>query len=209
MKKRHYVMLACIMTLISTACQKHMVTQDAERIYRMEGIEIMTWDPQHPVNNLEQGCWGINPKVAFEEPFDLESRQFYEALDTALVFKGRLVITGANLYLKTWELLDMRISSVDVTALADYDKSHPAGSSLNDVLTLSYRYKRGWTSQPLSDIKYGDVMLGDYIHNPGYTSYPGLTLSDGKHRQEPLIPIEVRITDAFGREFVAKSTITE
>ena len=57
----------------------------------------MTWDPQHPVNNLEQGCWGINPKVAFEEPFDLESRQFYKELDTTLVFKGRLVITGANI----------------------------------------------------------------------------------------------------------------
>lgn len=108
---------------------------------------------------------GIQQQYEYDEAFAAESRQFYESLDTTLVFQWHLVIRSSNMYMKWWDLLDMRISSLEVTALADYDAAHPAGLSLDDILNISYWYKRSRITTP----------------------------------------VEVRIADAFGRDFTARN----
>ena len=165
----------------------------------MNGIKLYSG----PSENLAVGCVGIQPLYEYDETFAAESRHFYEGLDTTLVFQGHLVIRSSNMYMKWWDLLDMRISSLEVTALADYDAAHPVGSSLDDILNISYWYKRSRITKPVVGIAYGSMMLADCV--PGadniFLDYPGLTLSAA----QPLPPVEVRITDAFGRDFTARS----
>lgn len=181
------------------SCDKDYVRQEPTRIYRMNGIKLYSG----PSENLAVGCVGIQPLYEYDETFAAESRQFYEGLDTTLVFQGHLVIRSSNMYMKWWDLLDMRISSLEVTALADYDAAHPVGSSLDDILNISYWYKRSRITKPVVGIAYGSMMLADCV--PGadniFLDYPGLTLSAA----QPLPPVEVRITDAFGRDFTARS----
>jgi len=43
----------------------------------------------------------------YSKEFDQKSRKYYGSLDTALVYTGHIKITGANLYIKWWELIDL------------------------------------------------------------------------------------------------------
>ena len=204
MKKAFWVVAIISVSLVLlVSCKKDYVRQEPGRIYRMDGIQLYTY----PSENLMPGCVGIQPHYDYDEAFEEESRQFYKSLDSTLVFKGYLKIRSSNLYMKYWDLLDMRISSIEVTALADFDEAHPAGSSLNDILNISYWYKRAWITKPVADISYGCMMLADCV--PGaentFLSYPGLTLSCKNADSQPLPPVEVRITDSFGREFSAST----
>lgn len=201
MKRQMLMILLLVSLSIVVSCKKDYVTQEPGRIYRMEGIQVFT----EPSENLEPGCIGIQPLYAYDEAFEQESRQFYKSLDTTLVFKGYLKIRNKNMYMKYWNLLDMRIVSIEVIALESFDEKHPAGSSLNDVLNISYWYKRTWITKPVSEISYGSMMLADFIHGSEnvFLGYPGVTLSCKIPDSRPLPPVEVRITDAFGREFTA------
>ena len=193
------LLVACLSIVVS--CKKDYVRQEPGRIYRMDGIQLFS----EPSENLEPGCIGIQPLYSYDEAFEQESRQFYKSLDTALVFKGYLKIRNKNMYMKYWNLLDMRISSIEVTALAAFDETHPAGSSLNDILNISYWYKRIRITKPVSEISYGSMMLADFVHGSEnvFLGYPGVTLSRKTPDSSPLPPVEVRLTDSFGREFTA------
>ena len=195
------LLVACLSIVVS--CKKDYVRQEPGRIYRMDGIQLFS----EPSENLEPGCIGIQPLYSYDEAFEQESRQFYKSLDTALVFKGYLKIRNKNMYMKYWNLLDMRISSIEVTALAAFDETHPAGSSLNDILNISYWYKRIRITKPVSEISYGSMMLADFVHGSEnvFLGYPGVTLSRKTPDSSPLPPVEVRLTDAFGREFSAST----
>ena len=91
--------------------------------------------------------------------------------------------------------------------MAVFDEKHPAGSSLNDVLDISYWYKRAWLTKPVSEISYGSLMLADFLHGAEnvFLDFPGLTLSRRIPDSRPLPPVEVCLTDSFGREFTAAS----
>lgn len=193
------LLVACLSIVVS--CKKDYVRQEPVRIYRMDGIQLFS----EPSENLDPGCIGIQPQYAYDELFEQESRQFYKRLDTALVFKGYLKIRNKNMYMKYWNLLDMRIASIEVTALAAFDETHPAGSSLNDILNISYWYKRIRITKPVSEISYGSMMLADFVHGSEnvFLGYPGVTLSRKTPDSSPLPPVEVRLTDSFGREFTA------
>lgn len=199
------LLVACLSIVVS--CKKDYVRQEPGRIYRMDGIQLFT----DPSDNLEPGCIGIQPQYSYDEAFELESRQFYKSLDTTLVFKGYLKIRNKNMYMKYWNLLDMRIASIEVTALAAFDEKHPAGSSLNDVLDISYWYKRARLTKPVSEISYGSIMLADFIWGAEnvFLGFPGLTLSRRIPDSRLLPPVEVRLTDSFGREFTAATQETE
>ena len=195
-------LLFCISSCIK---DKDYVEQSVSRIFKLENIELY----DAPVEGWSPNEIGIQPIYSYEEAFDTESRQYYSSLDTLLVFKGKLKISNSNYYLKNWNLIDLRITSMDIKTLIDIDGTHQAGTTINDLFSLSYWYKHSWLTIPVSDITFGSVMLGDFFPGEeGFRSLPGLTLSYCGYGSIPLPPIEIHITDSFGREFTAHSSNT-
>ena len=96
---------------------------------------------------------------------------------------------------------------------------------MNDRCQIWYRYKHCLVIRPLSDVRYGTLMLTDYYpYNEGFGETISIYLYDSsvdipkmkaypeykkfmyQHPREAAIPkVEVRITDAFGNEYVAKN----
>lgn len=112
----------------------------------------------------EEGVAVLTVPEAYDKDFELDSRSFYSGLDTSLVFKGwRYKITNSNREMQEWCAIDYRITKINVVTLVDFDASHPAGSSLNDILKASYEYKHEFVSKKLSEISYGSLMLMDYF----------------------------------------------
>ena len=140
--------------------------------------------------------------VKFDPSFDAESRAFYKSLDTVLTWKREV---SRHEYVRT-ELVtncavDWRITGISVTALEDCDSSHPAGASLNDLLSVGYYYKDEMHRMRLADVKYGSIMLCDYHPYAPDTSPFVLLPPDGTK----LPAVEVTIEDSFGRRFTARS----
>lgn len=135
------------------------------------------------------------------EEFDAASRVFYNEADTSLSFKLRRP-TNAHPERGIIAAIDWRITSINVTTLEDFDKDHPAGSSMNDIVSFEYEYKNQRFSIPLSEIKFGSVMLVDFY--PAATDWrlPILRLN---HEGMQMPRIDVRIEDAFGRTLTAQS----
>lgn len=200
-----YSLTAQLLLLCLSSCMKDRdyVEQPVSRIYRLDGIALV----EGPHEGWGPNEIGIQPLYSYDEDFDHESRLFYANLDTTLVFKGNLKITGKNLYMQTWQVLDLRISSINITTLVDYDETHPTGSSLTDIFDISYWYKRTWIKKPVSDITYGGLMLGDLIpvDSNYYAEYPGLKFTVRGADFQLVPPIEVCIKDAFGNEFLART----
>jgi hypothetical protein len=184
--------------LSSCIKDRNYIEQAVDRIYRLDGIEVYG----QPVEGLGPNDVAIQPLYTYSSDFDAVSRQYYAEVDTALMFSGNLIITNKNYYLRNWNLIDLRFVSVEVIALVNFDDKHPAGSSLNDFFSLSYWYKHSLYTIPVSDIEYGLVMLGDFFpSSEGFCSLPGLVLTFNGNESLDIPPIEVRITDAWGREF--------
>ena len=183
-----------IIILLATACDHNddYLETSFQAFYKLGGISI-----SNACIQLE-GCT-TNPE------FDAESRAFYQAADTSLTFKMRRP-NRAHPERGTVGAIDWRITSIQVTVLENLDDSHPAGSSINDLVGFEYGYKNKWYSIPLSEIKYGAIMLIDYYpHDPDWWKPYLRFLSD----LSPMPHIEVRIEDAFGRTLTAQNTIVE
>ena len=193
------IVLSSIMAGLSSCIKDwNYIEQPVDRIFRLEGIELYG----QQIEGLGPNDVAIQPQYIYSSDFDTVSRQYYADKDTSLMFCGNLTITGKNYYLKHWNLIDLRFVSVDVISLVDFDDKHPAGSSINDFFSLSYWYKHRLYTIPVSDVEFGRVMLGDFFPSTeGYCSLPGLVLTFNGKESLDLPPIEVRITDAWGRTF--------
>ena len=133
--------------------------------------------------------------------FDAESRAFYQAADTSLTFKLRRP-NHAHPERGTIGAIDWRIASIEATTMEDFDENHPAGSSMNDLLCFEYEYKNKRHSIPLTEIKYGTIMLIDYYPYDPDWKQPWFRLSIDRVRMPHM---EVTIKDAFGRTLTAQS----
>ena len=135
------------------------------------------------------------------DEWDNESRQFYAACDSSLIvrYRHREIHPEYDPHL----VIDWRLTKVEVTALEDYDRQHPAGSSLNDILMLYYYYKGEQVGIPLSKLKYGDVMLAEY--NIGWHEIRMWDVGRGMLSG----PVEVTMEDAFGRVMTVRNDTQE
>lgn len=159
----------------------YQMIYQASNIYLREGAVLFEYDE--------------NPT------FDTDSRLFYQSADTSLTFK----IARPNRSHPEYGVVcavDWRISKIQVITLQDYDEDHPAGSSINDLLQIEYRYKDNSFTIPLTEVNYGVIMLCDFFPYRPYHS-PLLLQRRDKRKQMPRI--EVRIDDAFGRTLTAQS----
>lgn len=167
--------------------------------------EDVTYESIYQVTDCSLEYWTIKPNYSFSHDFDTESKVFYETIDTSLTYK-RAPLSSSKKEREKVCALDWRITDIDVTALEDFDENHSAGSSLKDVLYITYCYKGNYISLPLSDIKYGSIMLSDFYPYAPDELTLSLSLPDGMVYNSA---IEVRITDAFGRVFSVKNANRE
>lgn len=117
-----------------------------------------------------------------------------------MLIKGRRHVTH---WWIDYEAIDWRITKIDIIALEDYDENHPAGELLNDVVSITYTGRdRREITLPVSEIGYGDIMLGYYV--PGGIENYCLKLWPKEGATKPS-KFEIRIEDAFGRGFVMRS----
>ena len=156
----------------------------------------------------------LKPQFTNDKRFSLESLKYYDSLGTRLHF---IVETnGANPWIPDIVALDWRISKIEAITLVELDKSHPANSSVSDLIYL----RKNWSRDPkkLSEIRYGDAMLQKHLVDKSFprkdTKDVGLT--DYSFVLEPtgnptvdLDNIEIHIYTAFGDHFIARSETKE
>jgi len=193
-----------------------VVGEPYSRIYKVEDISI----------DIVGDRININGNLAdYDEEYDSDSRRFYKAIDTNLTYSGkRPALTSATMSRSCWCAVDWRLCDVDIITLDDYDDAHKAGSSINDLCQVWYEYKHSYILRPLEDLTYGTAMLTDYYpYSWSSTTVGGFSIclfkrSEDNHPKKeypeykkfayqrnnttPFPPVEVRITDAFGREFI-------
>ena len=139
-----------------------------------------------------------------------EIREFYRSLDTSLIYKGYLLLYYGERQYETWCAIDWQITEMDVVCLKDWDEEHPAGSSIKEKCFIEYNYMHRPHSKPLTDIKYGELMLCDIYplvdnreHFTIHFKEPADETKYHRHRAEfPDDPmLELHVKDAFGRHF--------
>jgi len=191
MRKIKFIVLATLCVFSLSSCWYEDFEEEIKHIYKVDSIRL----------NVDQRPFiKIIPSVTEDWTFDFESRQFYIASDTNLVVKGRRHITH---WWIDYEAIDWRITKIDVIALEDYDENHPAGELLNDLFNIIYCCRdRREITLPVSEIGYGDIMLGYYV--PGGKDSYCLKLLPKEGATNPS-KFEIRIEDAFGRVFVVRS----
>ena len=191
MRKIKFIVLATLCVFSLSSCWYEDFEEEIKHIYKVDSIRL----------NVDQRPFiKIIPSVTEDWTFDFESRQFYIAADTNLVIKGRRHITH---WWIDYEAIDWRITKIDVIALEDYDENHPAGELLNDLFNIIYCCRdRREITLPVSEIGYGDIMLGYYV--PGGKDSYCLKLLPKEGATNPS-KFEIRIEDAFGRVFVVRS----
>lgn len=139
--------------------------------------------------------------VKFDPSFDAESRAFYKSLDTVLTWKRNVPKNYMERASVTTCAVDWRITDISVTTLEDYDSSHPAGSSMDDILSVRYYFRDEMHTIRLADVKYGTIMLCDYHpYVPDISPFILLPPDGAK-----LPAVEVTVEDSFGRSFTARS----
>lgn len=186
MKKVSVILLIAVCFSFVSGCWHEYREDEIEHIYKVDSLTFKG-------NNI------IVPHVTRNPAFDAESRDFYIAADTSLVLKGYR--HKADWWI-TYSAIDWRITKIDITALVDYDEAHLAGESLNDLFSITYTPRfLGTITIPVSEIGYGDIMLGYYV--PGVSDDPCLRLNLVEGAKAPS-KFEVRIEDAFGRSFVLR-----
>ena len=198
LKQNHYVVALLTFLLLVVSCEhanQEFVEQGCSALYKVNTVQI----------DILSHSIEISPELSFDRSFDKESRQFYNSIDTSLVFKGWINKRGSYAAHRDagWSLIDWRLTGIDVKTLEDFDEKHPAGSLLNDVLEIEYFYKWSVLSAPLDSFQYGSLMLADYYPNRDDSSYTNgglcLCLPDGDIRALP--KCEVTIEDFFGNRF--------
>lgn len=168
---------------------------------REEYVEI-TYDRICRVSDLYLDGTTIRPVFDYDAGADAESRLFYAEADTSLFFKIRKLPAAKTAYMSL-SSFDVRITDITVKTLQYYDENHPAGSSLDDVLNVSYCYKKQTVSIPVTEVKNHPIMLVDfytYADSPEYC----FTLDFPKDAYL-CEAMEVTIEDAFGRKMTIRT----
>ena len=88
---------------------------------------------------------------------------FYESCDTSLIYTGKVHKNPDNSPI-SWYMIDLRPESIDVITLDHIDDTHPVGSTINDLCRIWYNYKHTQIIRPLTDIRYGTMMLADLTY---------------------------------------------
>lgn len=211
------IVLAIIMLSSCVKNYKEIEEEPYPSIFRVDQI------------NVQISMYGIEIKpvcAEFDKEFDTQSREFYSSLDTSLTYTGKVSVKKFNGgFREKPSAIDWRFNSIEIFTLEDFDPKHPAGSSLNDLCQIWYRYKHALVIRPLSDVRYGTLMLTDYYpYNEGFGEtiqiylydssvdipkmkvYPEYKKFTYQHPAESAFPkVEVRITDAFGNEYTANN----
>ena len=175
-------------SLASCIKQDKTITTSFYSIYRVSGFNV---DGQF-----------ISPICDYVDSADIESRNFYAQLDSSLTFQ---VIRTPYTKVEHQDIcaIDWRIISIDIVALERYDENHPAGNSLNDIMSIEYTYKGKEVLLPLSEVHYGSIMLSDYYpYDPDFTF---LYLRTTNGREFPA-SFQVKIQNAFGNELTCSTT---
>ncbi|MBR5034266.1 MAG: hypothetical protein IKX71_03085 [Bacteroidales bacterium] len=212
------VQIIAVLFMIICCCECHKNWEFAENIPYSRIYSVNTYSLTRDREKIDiiPVCGG------YDALFDKESRSFYSALDTNLSFTGRrLVITNSRKEMECWCAVDLRISAIDIFALEEFDDTHPAETSLNDLCQLWYTYKHCKVIRPLTDVQDAGLMLVDYYpYNEGFAEVISLYLFPS-HKNIPALKfypetggflndnndiicfpkIVVRITDTFGKEF--------
>ena len=168
----------------------------------------------------------LYPRFITDTRQSLESYTYYFALDTVL--HRSYTTHGAEPPLK-WEAFDWRITKMDAITLVDLDESHPAGTSVADLLKVRSCFRGKQSCYKLSDVGYGDIMLQDYYDNlfAAETVQDFLNVYNLSEWQQKYLPycalhfepvgvpiidfhnIEIHIYTAFGDHFIARSETKE
>ena len=172
-----------------------------ERLAKYEEATYKTIIQASDIYILSGSICPIYNTVKFDPSFDAESRAFYKSVDTVLTWKRKAPKNYMERASVTTCAVDWRITDISVTTLEDYDSSHPAGSSMDDILSVRYYFKDEMHTIRLADVKYGTIMLCDY-HLYAPDASPLLLPPDGAN---PLPAVEVTVEDSFGRSFTARS----
>ncbi len=197
-KQNNYFVAILSIVLIATSCEhanQEFVEQGCSALYKVNSIQI----------KVSSRSIQIIPELSLDRAFDKESRQFYNSIDTSLVFKGWINKRGSYVAHRDadWSLIDWRLTGIDVKTLEDFDEKHSAGSLLNDVLEIEYFYKWSVLSAPLDSFQYGSLMMTDYYPYRDDSSFTNggirLRLPDGDMRALP--KCEITIEDFFGNKF--------
>lgn len=204
MKKIISLYVASILLLCFSSCieKEHRNQEYVEETY------VKIYKPQSfEVRSIGKASVDLKFVPAeYDRKFELESRSFYSNLDSSLVFKGwRYKITNSNREMQDWCGLDMRITRIDFITLEDFDSSHPAGSSLNDLMRVRYEYMHEIVSKRLNDVSYGTLMMIDYFpYSEGFDSFE--IASDVAPDEVPLQfkAYEVIIETAYGDQYKLK-----
>ena len=183
------VFLTFIVLSLSISCtpQEEYITVSYEAFYRVTSIQL--------------SYQSFRAECPSSPDTDAESRAFYEAADTSLTFRLHKP-SPAHPERGKVAAIDWRITGINVITLENLDKNHPAGSSMNNILNIEYEYKNKRCLLPLTEVKYGTIMLSDYFpYDPEWSLF---TLRPFDERMQ-MPRIEVRIDDAFGRTLTAQS----
>jgi hypothetical protein len=188
---KHYSLFFLLLSfLFCGGCQE--TKQAVEISYaHLYGVDSIT---------VESKSMAIIPYYSRVED-DSSRRAFYADLDTSLLYQGVLYQDFADDLRNNWCALDLRINNIEITSLINLDSQHPAGSIVNDLFSIRYFYKLHPVEKSLASFHYGDLMLCDL-----YFSSPVLLLclkteDKDNYLAQPGPCFEIRIKDAFGKEF--------
>ena len=179
-----------LLLLVTTSCRSQ---NDIEKtcyttLYSLSGISI-------------RGT-SIYPDCTYNNDSDLSSKSFYQLLDTSLCFQR---IKPHHVEHQDICAIDWRVTDINILALEDYDLEHKAGSSLNDLFLLEYWYKTKRISIPVTDVKYGTLMLADYYPFDPLFYGPLYLRQANELSPSPHTSFKVIIKDAFGNTFEGTS----
>ena len=187
--------LFIILAIIISCQRKEYVEMTYVNIYQADSLYF---------RGKASNSISIAATCSWSKEFEKESRRFYMEVDSNLVYKGwRRKVTDKNCQQDFWSAIDWRFTKIEFITKENYDSSHPAGSSLNDLLYIEYDYKYNYVQKRLSDVVYGNMMLTDYYPYNEYYSILRFTKIDGS----ATLPNDfiIRFHDAFGRVFTVDS----
>lgn len=190
MKREVSLILILLVLLITIACDKQVYTEEVmSNIYGVEEIELK--------ENY------LIPQVYKDSQFDDTSRSYYFNVDTLLRFVGyEKPLTGYSKVLRSYYCaIDWRITSINVTTLIDFDSNHPRESSINDLLTVGYWYKKDFITRSIIDINQNGLMLTDFYPNDVDAPNSELIINFHGDRFIKLPKCEIHIQDAFGHDY--------
>lgn len=157
-----YALYFLVLVLTSPIVSGCLYPSDPIKPTEIEYSCFIRVDSLYPHVTLRKGdnlCFNVGSyhKVAEDEIFS-----FYDKSAKSFIAEDYEYF----LYHYHWPLtiagIDWRVTRIDAFTVDDWDENHPAGSLINDLISVNYMFQNEWRFIPLSDFKYGDLMMSDY-----------------------------------------------